>query len=93
MRHAPLFALAAAPGLARLIDGLPMSKRDAAAGDDLARWSVWPAVVTLGMGLAVLAGVVLGRSGPDALAALRAARARPAAGRGAGSSTNRIGAA
>jgi hypothetical protein len=64
VRHAPLFALAAAPGLARLIDGLPMSKRDAADGDDLARWSIWPALAAVGLGVAVLAGAVLVRQDP-----------------------------
>jgi hypothetical protein len=58
IRHAPLFALAAAPALAQTFDGLPLAARNL--GKLGRRWSPWPAVVTLGLGLAVGAGLRFG---------------------------------
>ena len=45
IRNAPLFALAAAPALAALLDGLPLSLRRSWKRDD--RASVWPAAATI----------------------------------------------
>ena len=61
VRHAPLFALAVAPGLARLLDGLPLLKIDAVTGpdDDPASGSVWPLLSPVVLGLAVASGATL----------------------------------
>lgn len=64
VRHAPLFALAVAPGLARLLDGLPLVRSDPADAPGLARWSAWPALSALGLGLAVAFGATLGGFDP-----------------------------
>ena len=62
IRNAPFFAMAAAPALATLIDGLPLSSRGSWKRDD--RGSVWPAVATIiVMGL-VAVGVRLGGYDP-----------------------------
>ena len=45
IRNAPLFAMAAAPALASLIDGLPLSMRRSWKRDE--RASIWPAAATL----------------------------------------------
>jgi hypothetical protein len=62
IRHAPLFALAAAPGLGELIEGLPLTVRDI--GRLRRGWSAWPAVVTLGVVLAVGGGLRFGGLSP-----------------------------
>lgn len=81
VRHAPLFALAVAPGLARLIDGLPRLQPDetTATPDDLAARSVWPALAVVGLILAVASGVSLTRLDPShwPIAALPALNAMP----------------
>lgn len=58
IRHAPLFALAAAPGLARLIDGLMPDREPARTG---------PPTWSIGLGLLVVATVLAGRGpgGPN----------------------------
>jgi hypothetical protein len=62
IRHAPLFALAVAPGLARMLDGLPLARRDA--GRVRLGWSGWPVATALALVLAVGLGVRLGRFSP-----------------------------
>lgn len=53
IRNAPFFALAAAPALASLLDGLPILFRGTWKRDP--KWSAWPATVTAGLlGLAVM---------------------------------------
>jgi hypothetical protein len=62
IRQAPLFALAAAPGLAQLLEGLPLAVRDIGR---LGRgWSPWAAAVTLALALVALAGLPLGGFSP-----------------------------
>jgi hypothetical protein len=58
IRNAPLFAQAAAPALAALIDGLPLAVRKSWKVDK--RPSIWPAAATLGLLLVVASGVRLG---------------------------------
>jgi hypothetical protein len=60
VRHAPLAALAIAPALARLLDGIPLKKFEAADAKDLAAWSFWPPLTAAGLALAVATGVTLG---------------------------------
>jgi hypothetical protein len=62
IRHAPLFAMAAAPALGQTLDGLPLAARNL--GRLGRRWSVWPAVVALSMGLAVACGIQFGGFSP-----------------------------
>ncbi len=47
IRNAPFFALAAAPALASLLDGLPILMRGTWKRDP--RWSVWPAAAAAGL--------------------------------------------
>jgi len=58
IRNAPLFALAAAPALATLLDGLPLAKRDSWKRGG--RASFWPAAATISLLLLVMSGVKLG---------------------------------
>jgi hypothetical protein len=58
IRNAPLFAQAAAPALAALIDGLPLALRKSWKADK--RPSIWPAAATLSVLLVVASGVRLG---------------------------------
>ena len=58
IRNAPFFALAAAPALATLLDGLPLALRTSWKRDD--RPSIWPAAATLGLLLLIMSGVTLG---------------------------------
>lgn len=58
IRNAPLFALAAAPALATLLDGLPLAVRNSWKRDKIP--SVWPAAATFGVLLAIVCGVNLG---------------------------------
>jgi hypothetical protein len=70
VRHAPLFGLAVASGLARVLDGVVASTRieseplAAEASRDLS-WSFWPAVAAVGLWVALLGGAVFGRFDPD----------------------------
>lgn len=59
VRHAPLFALAVAPGFARLLDGLPGFRPEAGQDAGLADRSVWPGLAALGLSFAVASGVTL----------------------------------
>jgi hypothetical protein len=73
IRNAPFFAMAAAPALATLIDGLPLSFRTSWKRDH--RPSIWPALATVVLLLAMARGVRLGGYDPkkwplDALATL-----------------------
>lgn len=63
VRHAPLFALAVAPGLARLAEGV-MPRREGEDSPGLPDWSVWPAAAAAGLGVAVAAGATLGGFDP-----------------------------
>jgi hypothetical protein len=58
IRNAPLFALAAAPALATLLDGLPLAMRKSWKRDD--RASIWPAAAALSLLLVIADGVNLG---------------------------------
>jgi hypothetical protein len=62
LRHAPLFAMAAAPALAQALDGLPLAARDL--GRLGRRFSAWPAVATLAVGVAIAGGVRFGGFSP-----------------------------
>jgi hypothetical protein len=62
IRNAPLFALAAAPALASLLDGLPMSLRRSWKRDD--RASIWPAAAILVLTVLLGCGVRLGGFDP-----------------------------
>jgi hypothetical protein len=62
IRHAPLFALVMAPGLAQLLDGLPLAVRATRWRGD---WTLWsPAVAAGVLGLA-LSGTPLGGFSPE----------------------------
>ena len=58
IRHAPLFALAVAPALGQTLEGLPLATREL--GRLGRRWSLWPVLVTLALGLVVAGGVRFG---------------------------------
>jgi hypothetical protein len=58
IRNAPFFALAAAPALATLVDGLPLALRTSWKLDD--RPSIWPAGATLSLLLLIIGGATLG---------------------------------
>jgi hypothetical protein len=58
IRNAPFFALAAAPALATLFDGLPLALRTSWKRDQ--RPSIWPAAATLCLLLLIMSGVRLG---------------------------------
>ncbi len=79
VRHAPLFALAVAPGLARLLDGLPFVTHEVAAENDPASRSIWPALAALGLALAVASGATLTTLDPShwPLSALKALNREP----------------
>jgi len=64
VRQAPLFALAAAPGLARLLDGLFSPPVDPESDGRLGRWSAWPVLASLAMAISVCAGVTWGKFDP-----------------------------
>ena len=64
VRHAPLFALAVAPGLARLLDGLPLVRHETTEDDGPACWSFWPPLAALGLAVAVAVGTTLGGFDP-----------------------------
>jgi hypothetical protein len=58
IRNAPFFALAAAPALATLLDGLPLAVRTSWKRDQ--RRSIWPAAATLGLLVLIVCGFKLG---------------------------------
>ena len=58
IRNAPLFAQAAAPALATLLDGLPIAFRKSWKSDT--RRSIWPAAATVCLLFLVMSGVRLG---------------------------------
>lgn len=60
-RHAPLFALAMAPGLAHLADGLPLTVQSVRWRSG---WSAWSPVVGLGLVILAVSGVPLGGFNP-----------------------------
>jgi hypothetical protein len=62
IRNAPIFALAAAPALAALLDGLPLSLRRSWKPE--ARASIWPAAATIILLILVGCGVQLGGFDP-----------------------------
>jgi hypothetical protein len=62
IRNAPLFALAMAPALATLLEGLPLSLRRSWKQDE--RPSIWPAVATIALLVLVSSGVHLGGFDP-----------------------------
>ena len=62
IRNAPFFALAAAPALATLLDGLPLAMRKSWKQDD--RSLMWPLTAVLGVLLLVVGGVKLGGFNP-----------------------------
>ena len=62
IRNAPLFALAAAPALAAMLDGLPMSLRRTWKPDQ--RASIWPAAAAISLLIVVGFGVRLGGFDP-----------------------------
>lgn len=78
IRHAPLFALAAAPTLARLIDGVRPVVEDGALASK--RWPAWPALASLAVLLAVALGIIPGGPNPATwpIAALPALDREPA---------------
>ena len=59
VRHAPLFALAVAPGLGRLLDGLPGFRPAPRDQLDQEVISFWPGIAAVGLGLAVAFKVTL----------------------------------
>jgi hypothetical protein len=81
VRHAPLFALAAAPGLAKLCDGLPLAARHW--GRCRCGWSAWPALTALALGMAVAWGAPIGGFCPSnwPLAAVPVVNRQPVAAR------------
>ena len=65
VRNAPLFALAVAPGLARLLHALPFGKAEGSKPNDLAEWSFWPIVAAVGLGIMAANGATLGGFDPE----------------------------
>ncbi len=64
IRNAPFFAMAAAPALAALIDGLPISLRETWKRN--ARPSIWPAAACFALLIASVRGMDLGGPNPEA---------------------------
>ena len=62
VRHAPLFALAIVPGLAKLADGLPLTSREVGRGR--MGWSVWPIAASFALVAAVVLGAPIGGLDP-----------------------------
>jgi hypothetical protein len=81
IRNAPFFAMAAAPALATLLDGLPLPWRTSWKLDR--RPSIWPAAATLSLLLLIVGGVKLGGFDPAKwpLAALPTLNRQPTAAR------------
>ena len=63
VRHAPLFAIAVAPGLAKLLEGLPLASREL--GRSRVRWTLWPLATAAGVGLALFCGIGFGGFNPQ----------------------------
>ncbi|WP_406696750.1 hypothetical protein V5E97_37760 [Singulisphaera sp. Ch08] len=63
VRHVPLFAIVVAPGLAKLLDGLPLASRDL--GRNSARWTLWPMAISAGVFLALVSGISFGGFSPE----------------------------
>lgn len=63
IRHAPLFAIMAAPGLARLLDELPLAAREFARSRTA--WSPWSALPALAVVAGVFLGIPFGRLDPQ----------------------------
>ena len=64
VRHAPLFAIAVAPTLARLLDGLISPPDDLEQARRLGHWSAWPSIATLAVVVLVAAGIPWGGLSP-----------------------------
>ncbi len=65
IRNAPLFALAAAPALASLLDGLPLSESMRRSWKRAGHASIWPAAVTVTLSIFVAGRVHLGGYSPE----------------------------
>ncbi len=63
IRHAPFFAMAVAPMLARLVDGVMKPETERALAPRSARWSAWIPLASVGVLLAMVLNLPLG--GPD----------------------------
>lgn len=73
IRHAPIFAIVAAPGLARLLEGLPLASRELGRGRSA--WTPWSVLPALAVVIGMFLGVRFGRHDPakwplDAIPAL-----------------------
>ena len=75
IRNAPLFALVAAPALATLIDGLPLTLRSAWKRAGAA--PLFPVIATYGVLFLVMGGVTLGGFDRQEMAARRAGSPEP----------------
>jgi hypothetical protein len=58
IRNIPFFAMAAAPALATMLDGLPILLRQS--WKETQRWSIWPSAATLGLIALLVGGVRFG---------------------------------
>ncbi|HEU5118826.1 MAG TPA: hypothetical protein VFT74_19695, partial [Isosphaeraceae bacterium] len=63
IRHAPFFAMAVAPMLARLVDGVMRPETERALASRSERWSAWVPLASVGLLLAMVLNLPLG--GPD----------------------------
>jgi hypothetical protein len=63
VRHAPLFAIAVAPGLSKVLEGLPLASREV--GRNHVRWTLWPLATAAALSVAVLCGLRLGGFDPE----------------------------
>ena len=77
IRNAPLFALAAAPALAALINGLPLSHRSS--WTEPGRKPVWIPAIVASVLVLLIAGVPLGKFDEQPLAPVGAAGPEPSA--------------
>lgn len=83
IRNAPIFAMAAAPALATMIDGLPISDSLRRPWKAIDSRSAWPAIAAIGLLLAVACGRLPGGLDPARwpLSAMSALDRQPAAAR------------
>ncbi len=65
IRNAPLFAMAAAPALAALLDGLPLSASSRQSWKRDGRESIWPMAATVILAILVAGRVTLGGYAPE----------------------------